>query len=470
MMRGGLLQPGQPVAAEHGGVEPGEDVRIDDAGERDPRVAALGQLLDAVPVPGRHEPERLGVGVLDPRPLDVRVEVGDVDEAARPAGRRPRRRRARAAPARSWRRPRPPGPAARSPRRRRARRGPGSGRPRQAIVSAAANSIANDTRARDRPLPRLARRSPSRPDAPTACDLRDFAGWYGENARLERRRRAHAVGVHRRPRPCASGREARAGDDLAAALGGALAAPLLARARAGARDPARAAAGRSACRTRRRRRRSSAALVARPRGARGRQPARAALALRNRALVELVYSAGLRSAEAVGLDLADVDFEQEHVHVRRGKGAQGAGRAARRGGGLLARALPARGAAGARAAAPWTRVFLSARGRRLDTSTLRRLTAAPAPAPPRVRDAPARGRRRPAGDPGAARPRSLSTTQIYSHVDAQTPPPCLRPRPSPILTGAGPRNEVSRCRAATRCSAARRDRRGRLPTPTARAT
>src|SRR5689334_20963904 len=35
------------------------------------------------------------------------------------------------------------------------------------------------------------------------------------------------------------------------------------------------------------------------------------LALRNRALVELVYSAGLRSAEAVGLDLGDVDFEQE---------------------------------------------------------------------------------------------------------------------------------------------------------------
>src|SRR5436190_20602630 len=31
------------------------------------------------------------------------------------------------------------------------------------------------------------------------------------------------------------------------------------------------------------------------------------LALRNRALVELVYSAGLRSAEAVGLDLGDVD-------------------------------------------------------------------------------------------------------------------------------------------------------------------
>ena len=49
-------------------------------------------------------------------------------------------------------------------------------------------------------------------------------------------------------------------------------------------------------------------------------------------------------------------------------------------------------------------LFLSARGRRLDTSTLRRLTAAPAPPAPRVRDAPARGRRRPARDPGAARP------------------------------------------------------------------
>ncbi len=46
------------------------------------------------------------------------------------------------------------------------------------------------------------------------------------------------------------------------------------------------------------------------------------LGLRNQALVELVYSAGLRSAEAVGLDLGDVDFEQELVHVRLGKGAK----------------------------------------------------------------------------------------------------------------------------------------------------
>src|SRR5207249_11401147 len=39
------------------------------------------------------------------------------------------------------------------------------------------------------------------------------------------------------------------------------------------------------------------------------------------ALVELVYSAGLRSQEAVDLDLGDVDFEQELVHVR-GKGGK----------------------------------------------------------------------------------------------------------------------------------------------------
>ena len=45
------------------------------------------------------------------------------------------------------------------------------------------------------------------------------------------------------------------------------------------------------------------------------------LALRNRALLELLYSAGLRSAEAVALDLGDVDFERELVHVR-GKGGK----------------------------------------------------------------------------------------------------------------------------------------------------
>ena len=43
--------------------------------------------------------------------------------------------------------------------------------------------------------------------------------------------------------------------------------------------------------------------------------------LRNRAIAELVYSAGLRSRETVELDLADVDFEQEAVRVL-GKGGK----------------------------------------------------------------------------------------------------------------------------------------------------
>ena len=141
------------------------------------------------------------------------------------------------------------------------------------------------------------------------------------------------------------------------------------------------------------------------------------LALRNRALVELVYSAGLRSAEAVGLDLGDVDFEQELVHVRSGKGAkdrvvplgeEAAHWVAR----YLRDARPslARGANDA--------LFLSARGRRLDTSTLRRL----APHPHRLRHAFATHLLEGGADlrtiPELLGHSSLSTTQMYSHVDA----------------------------------------------------
>ena len=54
------------------------------------------------------------------------------------------------------------------------------------------------------------------------------------------------------------------------------------------------------------------------------------ISLRNRALVELVYSAGLRSREAVDLDLADVDFDQELVHVHGKGGKERTSRSARR--------------------------------------------------------------------------------------------------------------------------------------------
>jgi site-specific recombinase XerD len=142
------------------------------------------------------------------------------------------------------------------------------------------------------------------------------------------------------------------------------------------------------------------------------------LPLRNRALVELVYSAGLRSAEAVGLDLGDVDFEQELVHVRSGKGGkdrvvplgeEAAHWVAR----YLHDARPAlaRGANDA--------LFVSATGKRLDTSTLRRLV----PHPHRLRHAFATHLLEGGADLRTIQEllghSSLSTTQIYSHVDGR---------------------------------------------------
>ncbi len=138
--------------------------------------------------------------------------------------------------------------------------------------------------------------------------------------------------------------------------------------------------------------------------------------LRNRALVELVYSAGLRSAEAVGLDLGDVDFEQELVHVRRGKGGKERviplGEEAAL---WLARYL--REARPSLATGANDAFFLSARGRRLDTSTLRRIV----PHPHRLRHAFATHLLEGGADLRTIQEllghSSLSTTQIYSHVD-----------------------------------------------------
>jgi site-specific recombinase XerD len=143
-----------------------------------------------------------------------------------------------------------------------------------------------------------------------------------------------------------------------------------------------------------------------------------ALPLRNRALVELVYSAGLRSAEAVGLDLGDVDFEQELVHVRNGKGAKDRvvplGEEAAYWVSLYLREARPALAAGANDA-----LFLSVRGKRLDTSTLRRLV----PHPHKLRHAFATHLLEGGADLRTIQEllghSSLSTTQIYSHVDAR---------------------------------------------------
>jgi integrase/recombinase XerC len=139
--------------------------------------------------------------------------------------------------------------------------------------------------------------------------------------------------------------------------------------------------------------------------------------LRNRALGELVYSAGLRSKEAVELDLADVDFEQETIRVL-GKGAK-------------ERVVPL-----GEEAAYWlalylrdgrpqlirraeNALFVSARGRRLDTSTLRRII----PHPHHLRHAFATHLIEGGADLRVIQEllghSSLSTTQVYSHVDGR---------------------------------------------------
>jgi site-specific recombinase XerD len=141
------------------------------------------------------------------------------------------------------------------------------------------------------------------------------------------------------------------------------------------------------------------------------------LARRNAALLELTYSCGLRSAETVGLDLADVDFEQESVHVR-GKGGKHrvvplGERAA------LAVALYLRDARPSLVRGAGDSLFLSVRGRRLDTSTLRRLMRNPH----RLRHAYATHLLEGGADLRTIQEllghSSLSTTQVYSHVDAR---------------------------------------------------
>jgi site-specific recombinase XerD len=141
------------------------------------------------------------------------------------------------------------------------------------------------------------------------------------------------------------------------------------------------------------------------------------LASRNLALVELVYSAGLRASEAVGLDLADVDFDREQLHVRGKGGKERIVPLGEEAAHVLARYLHqarpelARGAENA--------LFLSARGKRLDTSTLRRVFAHPH----RLRHAFATHLLEGGADLRTIQEllghSSLSTTQLYSHVDGR---------------------------------------------------
>jgi integrase/recombinase XerC len=139
--------------------------------------------------------------------------------------------------------------------------------------------------------------------------------------------------------------------------------------------------------------------------------------LRNRALGELVYSAGLRSREAVDLDLEDVDFEQETVRVLGKGGKERVVPLGEEAAHWLARYLRdgrpqlVRGAENA--------LFVSVRGRRLDTSTLRRAI----PHPHHLRHAFATHLLEGGADLRVIQEllghSSLSTTQVYSHVDGR---------------------------------------------------
>ena len=152
------------------------------------------------------------------------------------------------------------------------------------------------------------------------------------------------------------------------------------------------------------------------------------LELRDRALFELAYACGLRCEELVNLDVGVARLR------RRGAARPGQG-LARRASCRSASRRSARSSATSSAAArrsPASRdepaLFLSKSGRRLSTSDvrrrLRRLGArTPALAGRRlaaraaalVRHAPARGRRGPARDPGAARPRErLDDPDLHS--------------------------------------------------------
>ena len=141
------------------------------------------------------------------------------------------------------------------------------------------------------------------------------------------------------------------------------------------------------------------------------------LALRNHALLELLYSAGLRSQEAVTLDLGDVDFDREAVHVRGKGGKERVVPLGEEAALQLARYL--RHGRPALAAGANDALFLSVRGRRLDTSTVRRLLRHPH----RLRHAFATHLLEGGADLRVIQEllghASLSTTQIYSHVDAR---------------------------------------------------
>ncbi len=150
--------------------------------------------------------------------------------------------------------------------------------------------------------------------------------------------------------------------------------------------------------------------------------------LRDRAMMELFYSSGLRLAELVGLNLGDVDFNEGMVEVI-GKGAKArrvpVGRMARE---ALQQWLSLRGGL---AAADETALFVGVRGRRISRTTVQKQLnqrALEQGAPRRIhphllRHSFASHLLESSGDLRAVQEllghANISTTQIYTHLDFQ---------------------------------------------------
>ena len=100
-------------------------------------------------------------------------------------------------------------------------------------------------------------------------------------------------------------------------------------------------------------------------------PAHTPLELRDRAMLELAYSCGLRCEEIVNLDLGSIDFESERVRVL-GKGSQGAAAAGRRARAAGAAPLREKGRHVLAADPGEKALFLSKSGRRLSNSDVTR--------------------------------------------------------------------------------------------------
>ena len=156
-------------------------------------------------------------------------------------------------------------------------------------------------------------------------------------------------------------------------------------------------------------------------------------ALRDHALVELLYGAGLRVSEAVGLEKGGVDLEERLVRTVGKGGKERVVPIGREAAEALRRYL-AHGRAAPRPPAP-ARALPQRAGRRAHARRRvpdpapargqgrpRARARPPAPAAALVRDAPARGRRRPAQRAGDARPRRPRHDRAL-HPRHRPPPP-----------------------------------------------